>query len=687
MKNFYNTRLLLLLCLVLSFGMITSCEDDDENSPNTGQVELLSFGPSGVQHGEEIRFIGRNLNMVEAIELPGVTVAKADFIEQTPELVRLIVPEETTEGTVTLKLSDGADVTSKTILSFLVPVTITSVTKEARPGANITITGTKLNWVEGVVFEQDTVDEFVSQSATELVLQVPVTAKTGTLLLIGGGTEPTFVETEEELIVTLPAVTALTPASVLTGSNLTIKGADLDLVKAIKFTGVGEALASTFVSQSATQIVVKVPENASTGNITLIANSDEEVITTQELTVILPAVTALSPDAVKHAESLTITGTNLNLVKEIKFTGVGEAKATSFVSQSATELVVKVPDNASTGKLILVAKSGVEVTTTQQLAILLPVITSLSPSPVDPGQNLTINGTNLDLVKSIEFQGGTKVSAFVSQSPARIVVKVPMNAKKGALTLTTVKDYVVETDAQVTIILPVITSVTPEPVIAESYLTISGTELDQVKSVVFTGGATVSSFVAQNANQIVLKVPATAKTGVLTLITNSGFTVTTDKQAQIGTAAPNISSYIYNDALNTAENETWQLWGGWGTDIQDLENTENVNRGTKAIKVVYKDAYGALQFHPVNANILAGKTHLVLYVRGGDQDSRLAIQVKNAAGATSGDVPFEVKAGEYKLVEIPISSLGDVSSGLAELYIKNYGTNPNTIYIDDLGLR
>ncbi|MCC9166996.1 IPT/TIG domain-containing protein [Pontibacter harenae] len=201
MKNFYNTRLFLLLCLVLSFGIITSCDDDDDNL-NTGQVELLSFGPSGVYHGEEIRLFGRNLNKVEAIEFVGATVAKEDFLEQTSEVIRLVVPETTMAGVVTLKVSGGGDVVSKTVLSFTVPITISSFTPEARPGDNITVTGTRLNWVEGVVFfDRDTVSEFVSQSATQLVLRVPMTAQTGKLLFIGGGVEPTLVETEEDFVV------------------------------------------------------------------------------------------------------------------------------------------------------------------------------------------------------------------------------------------------------------------------------------------------------------------------------------------------------------------------------------------------------------------------------------------------------------------------------------------------------
>jgi hypothetical protein len=692
MKNYYNIKLLLLVCLVVSFGFLSSCDKEDNNAPNNGQVELLSFGPTGAKHGQKVKFIGHNLDKVESIELPGVTIAKAQFTSQSADLIEVVVPTTATSGKVVLKLAGGESYTTKTALNFEVPVTITAMTAQAKPGTNITLTGNFLTWVESVQFGDDptdTVQTFVSQTMTELVVTVPMDAKTSKITVFTGGTEPLAIVSETELQVSLPAATALAPNTISNGADLTITGTDLDLVKEVIFTGVGAAKVATFVRQSATELVVKVPANAAKGKLKLVALSGVEVPTTQELTLVLPAATALAPAAVKHDENLTITGTNLDLVKEVKFTGVGDAKVATFVRQSATELVVKVPKNASKGTLKLVAKSGVEVTT-QELAIVLPAIATLAPAPVDPGKELTINGTNLDLVKSIEFQGGTKVSAFVSQTPSRIVVIVPMDAKKGALKLTTVFDYAVATDALVTIILPAITAVSPEPVVAGTYLTLSGTDLNLVKSVVFSGDVTVSAFVAQTNTQIVLVVPATAKTGALKLITQSGFEVATGKQAQVGSAAPNIAYYIFNDALtdNTQTGDKWDLWGGWGTETQDLANTENPSRGAKAIKIVYKDAYGALQLHPAKANVLAGYSHIVLYVRGGDADSRIAIAAKTTTGAGTSEPTIDVKAGEYKLVEIPISALGDVSAGITEFYIKNYGTMVNnTIYIDDLGLR
>ena len=92
-------KLLALMCIVLSIGIVTSCDKDDDEV-NSDKIELFSFGPTGAKHGDTIRFIGVNLNKVTAIQFTGTnaTVNQSDFKQQTSELILLIVPQAAEQG-------------------------------------------------------------------------------------------------------------------------------------------------------------------------------------------------------------------------------------------------------------------------------------------------------------------------------------------------------------------------------------------------------------------------------------------------------------------------------------------------------------------------------------------------------------------------------------------------------------
>ena len=324
-------------------GLSTACQEDTDNESSV--VELSSFGPTGVQHGEDIFFIGSNLNKVTGIMLAGVEISSDQFKEQTTEKIVLTVPDAATEGKVILKTTEG-DIESKTILSFEVPVLITFITPEARPGANITIKGSFLNWVEAIWFTDELlIEDFVQQSLNEIVATVPITAKTGSLVFQSGGTEPLTLETNGDFVVILPVVTELTPNPLKHSDNLSIVGSSLDLVTEVRFTG--GSIVISFVSQTEDKIELVVPNDAKSGTLILVEPSLVEVETTQEISIILPAITSLNPIPVKIGDNLTITGTDLDLVAEI--TMPGGISVTSFVSQSATEIVVTVPEETING--------------------------------------------------------------------------------------------------------------------------------------------------------------------------------------------------------------------------------------------------------------------------------------------------------------------------------------------------
>ena len=283
MLKVFNTPLLVLACFITTIGIATSCKKSSEVS--SANVQLLSFGPTGARHGDTLRFIGNNLDKVTAINLTGASVAQSAFVKQTPEVIMIIVPMETQQGFITLKTPQG-DITSKTQLNLLVPVKVTSVPVQARPGDNITIKGEYLNWVTRIKFGKDkVVDSFVSRSLNQLVVKVPIDAQTGQLVFSTGGTEPLEIVTDSNLVVALPAVSALSPIPVERGKALTITGTNLDLVKGVLFKG-RTAPDSVFVSKSATQLVINVPAQANKGKITLVAYSLVTIESAQTLTFV-----------------------------------------------------------------------------------------------------------------------------------------------------------------------------------------------------------------------------------------------------------------------------------------------------------------------------------------------------------------------------------------------------------------
>ncbi len=434
MIKLFSSKLLVLMLFVLSVGLVTSCDKDDDEA-SSDKIELHSFGPTGAKHGDTLRFIGLNLNRVTAIQFtgPNATVNQADFKEQKSELIRLIVPQTAEQGYVTLKTPEG-DIVTKTQFNLDVLTTVTSITAQARPGTNVTITGNYLNWVDRVIFSRDkVVQTFVSKTMTQLVLKVPDDAETGPLILHYTGTDSNYVQTADTLKVTLPLTTSMSPNPVKPLNDLTITGTDLDLAKKVIFNGVTTPV-TTFVSQSATQLVVKVPDAAKKGKLTLEAASGVKTTSGVDLDIVLPVITSVAPNPINLAADLTITGTDLDLVKKVIFSGVAPA-VTTFVSQSATQLVVKVPAGARKGTVKVEAASTVQTSSPAELDVILPAITSMSPNPVAPGAYLTVTGTKLDMVNSVTFDNAPAVTSFVSQSPTQIVVTVPNGVLRGKLTL------------------------------------------------------------------------------------------------------------------------------------------------------------------------------------------------------------------------------------------------------------
>ncbi|MCB1673134.1 MAG: IPT/TIG domain-containing protein [Pseudomonadales bacterium] len=182
-----------------------------------------------------------------------------------------------------------------------------------------------------------------------------------------------------ELKLTPPAIpfalTGFTPVSAAVGAEVTITGTSFvaDPTK-MKVTFANNVQAQ-IMSATATSLVVKVPDGAVSGKITVTnLNTNESKTSVADFTVsetpVAFNVTGFGPGSAAVGGQVTILGTGFDSDKFHMLVKFSPNIAAEIVSASATKLVVKVPQGAVTGT-ISVTNTITEqtVTTTNQVTI------------------------------------------------------------------------------------------------------------------------------------------------------------------------------------------------------------------------------------------------------------------------------------------------------------------------------
>lgn len=663
---------LAFIAMLLCAGtFLSSCDDEEVVSD---EVVLESFGPTGVKHGESIKFIGSNLDKVTAIVLPGAEVSSSEFTTQSPELIELVVPKAAQAGKVILKAPKG-EITSKAMLSFEVPVVVESITAEAKPGTNITITGDMVNWIEEITFAEGiVVTEFVSSSLTELVVTVPMEAQTGQLIFSSGGTEPLSFASEEELIVTLPTVTALDPASIKHTENLTIKGTNLDLVTGLIFNGVPEAVTS-FESQSATEIVVTVPATTEKGTLTLLQASPVEVITSQELTIILPVGTGLTPSpAVPGVNEITINGTNLDLVASLTFSGVETpVEAADFVSHTASEIKVLLPEGAKAASVKYTTIHG--FTGNLGVNVVLP---GDGPKPLA----ITVYDDEANDGATTEAWGGTADPASTEQAySGSISYKFTTEGDGGA--------KIINASVDASAMGVYVFSLYGGP----------GTDGKNVAVILGSGGndnwGNYNTATLVEGEWTEYRIPLTSYPDVdLSAVTNfvfkpegaaAGDVIYIDRVGFDPAGpppAPQLQKVLYDDAAKNG----LDAWGGFGGTTTTFDNAEPVREGENSIKVTYVGGWGgAPQFGGGTGFEIDGHANFAfsMYGDAGTGGNQVKLFIKT----DTGDHEFfiDVVEGEWIDVAIPFSELGSPTR-INELFFQD-ADFAGDVYFDYIGVR
>ena len=664
-------------CLLVPVLIFQACEKDEDPTPaiDSNEVQLLSFGPSPLLRGDTLSIIGSSLDRVSSVILSD-NVTVQNFLEKTRTSIKLVIPEETVSGPIKI-VADGGEITSKATLTISEPIAITDLTSgPLKAGDQMTITGTYLNLIKQVTFSRDVVvTDFVSQSQTQLVVIVPAAARTGTIQISNGAAADDLVviESEAEVMIVLPAVSALAPAPVRPGDTLLINGTDLDLTTKVLFTGGAETTA--FFGLSPTSLKLIVPDNALEGIISIEVASGVQVPSTPTLDIVAPTITDINPALIKAGNDLNLTGTDLDLVTEVIF---GGGKVGTIVSKAATELVATVPWEATEGAITINTVAETH-TSASVLELIDPTITQVTPLAVKDNESITIYGTNLDLVARVIFDGGLE-GVIVSQMESELMVNLPLTAKSGVFILETVNQaQVISNDAlEVTSSIQPLVLAMPRLAKVGEKIRLEGEKMNAAVQVIFSGGVAATRYGDKSETFMDIWVPEGAADGPLQLITE--FDDISVSPFLNVVYLDELSELIYDDGRVG----TWGDWGWGGTS--DWQNTEYVFAGSTSAKKTYDGSWDAIRWGGSNIDV-SGYSEMVFYVYGGPGTGGSTVQlVVNEGWGTP--TSFDVVEGAWTEVIIPISAVngGAATAAWTDIIFQGKGI-AGDIYLDHVGFK
>lgn len=598
-----------------------------------GAPTVSLFAPSSGPIGTEVVITGSNFVNVSGVKFNGTDVLPANYTIVSNTKINAKVPADAVSGKISVTTPAGTGVSGSNFTVYP-PPTVASFTPAIGPaGTIITITGTSFAGTTQV-FVGTTEAAFSVNSATELEVTIPAGAVTGKIKVITPGGQA--ISTQDFVVKDPPQITSFSPASGIVGSVVAINGSNFDAGGvSVKF-GTGTAI--TFTVVNASQITATVPADATTGKIT-VTTSVGSVLSASNFTVIgLPTITSFLPGSGGVGTDVTITGTNFINVSAVKFNNTTVAVG-NFTVVSATQINMKVPAGATTGKIWVTTPAGTAVSAGDFTVLLPPTITSFNPTSGPTGGSVVITGTEFSSVTAISFNE-VNAGSFTINSSTQITASVPANGTTGKIKVTNAAGTA--TSAATFYVTPYITSLNPTVGSIGTPVTITGINL---------GGATVF-FGATSATPV-----TNTNTSIIVLVPSIGNGSTNVTVANLG-GTSNSQSFMVTEPVILSEivataNIKGQLILLSGSN---LSGATKVLFGTVEASINTNTAKVITAIIPTS---LSAGTYQVKAVTATGTSNGLAFEVLSAQGPDTGGITL---GNDLTVVSIPPGYVPPVSN-------------------------
>ena len=235
-------------------------------------------------------------------------------------------------------------------------------------------------------------------------------------------------------------VTGISPAEGYAGGTFAVNGTNFGAADQLIEVKVGETSCSV-VSCSDARIVVRVPENLTSGNVTVGLKGGESITTDYTFNVIKPNITS-AIDKAWLGTTITLTGTNMPAKSEASsfsvLLGTTQAKVTDYTvdADGNGSLTIVVPNTLEAGVYRLVASLyGVNFHTADIDIHECPTLHSIDGQLISYG-SLTIQGKGFqDFAGQVKVNfGETSVDATVI-SDTEMTVNIPTSYTEGEITV------------------------------------------------------------------------------------------------------------------------------------------------------------------------------------------------------------------------------------------------------------